>query len=121
MIALLANWRLIAAGGLVAAIVGGWLYVGHLRKEAATARSEAVSAQQGEAMADAETKTIVRYHTTERVIREAAEPIIQTIQEAADAETPVPPDVLAAWRAGVGRLREPGPSTPDDNRSRPAE
>lgn len=121
MITLLANWRLLAAGACAAAIVGGWLYVGHLRKEAAVARSEAVSAQQGEAMAKATVQTVVRYQTRERVIREAAEPIIQTIEEAPDGQTPIPGDVLDNWRRGINGLRQQAAPGADDHNARPAE
>jgi tellurite resistance protein len=119
MIALLANWRVMAAAGLVAAVVGGWLYVGHLRKEAATARSEAVAAEDTAQLATATTRVVERYHETERTIREEAEPIIQTIRELPDAETPIPADILGAWRGGIERLRDDAAAA-DDNRSRDA-
>ena len=125
MFAFLAPYRLyliagtaVLAGG---ALGGGYLYVKNLQARVDREHAAAVAAQQGAALAEATTETVVRYHTTERVIRETAEPIIQTIQEAADAETPVPPDVLAAWRSGVGRLREPAAPAAGDFRSAPTQ
>jgi hypothetical protein len=99
----------------LAAILGSALYIGHLRDEARQARSERDAALAAAEMRETETKVVERYHETETVIREASEPIIQTIEEAPGAQSPLPDPVLDAWRAGIDSLRAPA-GAPDDNR-----
>lgn len=119
MLALLANWRVIAAGALVGGVVVLWAYVGHLQREAAVARSERDAALSQVEMREAEVQVVERFHETERIVTEMADPIIHTIQESTGAETPVPDDVLANWRNGINSLRDHGAGADDPGSAQP--
>lgn len=100
------SWRLGALGALLAAVVGVWLYMGHLKREASQARSEAVAAQ-AQADINAEgTRQVEKVFRSETIIREKANGAVHEIQSAPGAETPVPPDVLDAWGRGIDGVRD---------------
>jgi hypothetical protein len=98
--------RLVVAGLVLAAIVSLALLWRHEHRQAVQARSERDAAVASVQMREAEVKTVERYHETERVIRETADPIIQTIEESAGSDTALPDDVLASWRSGINSLRD---------------
>jgi hypothetical protein len=110
-----ANWRLAALAAAVAAALGTYAYVGHLRHAATHARAQAAAAiVQGKA--DLATVQAVDHYTHDlTVIHDRAERATDVVQAAAGATTPVPPDVLAGWIAGVRGLREPAGARADDH------
>ena len=99
------SWKLGAAGAFVAALVGLWAYVGHLKRETAQARSEAVSAQAQAANSAEATHQVEKVFRSETIIREKANGAVHEIQSAPGSETPVPPDVLDAWGRWIDGLR----------------
>ena len=98
--------RLSLAGAFVAALVGVWLYMGRLKREAVQARSEAVAAQARAASNAEGTRQVEKVFRSETIIREKANGAVHEIQSAPGAETPVPPDVLDAWSRGIDGLRD---------------
>jgi hypothetical protein len=54
------------------------------------------------------------YNSRTVIIREKGNAATVRIKESPKAETPVPDDVLSAWRDGIDQLRGEKPSSPDN-------
>lgn len=54
------------------------------------------------------------YNNRTVIIREKGNDATVRIKEAPKAETPVPDDVLSAWRDGIDQLRSTKPASPDN-------
>ena len=54
------------------------------------------------------------YNNRTVIIREKGNDATVRIKEAPKAETPVPDDVLSAWRDGIDQLRGTEPASPDN-------
>lgn len=103
-------WLKIGIGvGLAALLIGMPSYYAHKAKRAEDALSAALErAEQAEAKAlayERAAKIVERHHTeTIRIERVRADARLD-VSKAAGAETPVPDDLLDAWRSGIDRLR----------------
>jgi len=96
-----------AAAVAVAVLIALVLFLRH-QVQTATDKAEAATAQvQVEQEASKETEAL-RQQTI--IIRERGDVAVQHIYETPNAETPVPADVLFAWRAGIDSVR--GKETP---------
>jgi hypothetical protein len=115
MLALLANWRIMAAASAVALALGGWAYVSHLQRSAAHAKAETHAAVQQSATDQAAVKAVDHYteHTT--IIHERADHAVQSVQSAPGAETLLDPARRAILCAALGSVRgDPVCTDPDD-------
>lgn len=95
--------RLLLAGGAAVAVLGlaGGLYW-KIQHDAEAKWKARVEAAQAQAAVNANTtQALDQYATKTIVIREKAEASVQRVQEAVGADTPIPPDVLNAWREGL--------------------
>ena len=114
MLSLLANWRLILAGSLIAAALAGWAYVSHLQRAADNAKAQAASATR-QASTDRATVQAVDHFTTEvRIIREKADHAEQQIRSAPTAGEELDPGFRDALCDALGGLRG-SPVCTDDN------
>lgn len=95
-----------------------WSFDPFGRRKAAEVR--AVSAEQGESLAVETQQITERTFHTETVIREEGERVVETIEAAPGADTPVPPDVLGAWKSGINSLRGDAQAAPDQRTVQPA-
>lgn len=77
------------------------------------------SAEVAETIATNTAKITERTFTKETIIREKGEAVVQTIEAAPGADTPIPPDVLSAWADGIGRLRDDTGAGSDPRSTRP--
>lgn len=91
---------------LVAVIVALSLALGWLMVKGNPWKARAVVAEQGQALATETGQITERTLVREPIIIREAEGAAHVVETAPGAETPVPPDVLAGWRAGVDGLRE---------------
>ena len=101
--------RLSLAGAFVAALVGVWLYMGHLKREAVQARSEAVAAQTQTKVEQAAMPIVERYHDTQVRIITQAERSAADVQRLPTAETPLD-DGFAGGLIGVLNAPTAGPA-----------
>jgi Flp pilus assembly protein TadB len=98
---------LAALAALVVILLAAALWFQH-RAKVEKAKAEAATAQvQVEQEASQETEAL-RQQTI--IIRERGDVAVQHIYETPNAETPVPADVLSAWRSGIDGVR--GKETP---------
>ena len=103
------SWRLGALGALLAAFIGLAVYAGHLKREAAHARSEAVAAQTQTKVEQAAMPIVERYHDTQVRIITQAERSAADVQRLPTAETPLD-DGFAGGLIGVLNAPTAGPA-----------
>lgn len=97
------EWAL-GIGLVVAIAILAWNFDPFGRRKAAEQR--AVTAEAQTKVEAAATQAVDALHTQTIIIREKSDAGVQAVQQAPGADQPVPPDVLAAWRAGLGELRQ---------------
>lgn len=107
--------RLILAGIAATAILAtaGGLYIKGRHDAAERAKAAVAASQQAQRQAEVTTEALDQHSTRVVVIREKADASVRIVQQAAGAETPIPPDVLRAWRSGVGLQHDQAPNAPD--------
>lgn len=71
-------------------------------------KTKAANAEAQVVVSDATTKAVDQVATTTAKAEEHSHVVIQRIQAAAGADTPIPPDVLSSWRGGLSD--DPGSS-----------
>lgn len=111
--ALLANWRLILAGSLLAALLllyALWRHE-HARADKAEARTEA--AERVSDLRASVLQSLNTYHAKTVIIRERADHAVKAIEQAPGADEPVPPAVRDVWLSGLASLRDEPASVPD--------
>lgn len=96
----------------MAAIVGVWLYMGHLKREAIQARSEAVAAQAQTKVEQAAMPIVERYHDTQVRIITQAERSAADVHRLPTSETPLDPGFVLGLRG----LLNDGPAVSDPDR-----
>jgi hypothetical protein len=104
MFSILANWRLILAGSLIA--VAGFAYVSHLRHALEESRGRAETAQRQATINDATTQATDRVLRETVVIQTKTEKAAANVQQAPGADAPLDPAFRDAWLGGVLDLRE---------------
>lgn len=81
----------------IALLMWNWDPFGRLKR----AKAVATVSQAAQKQAEVTTKALDTHTTQTIVIRERADRAVQIVKQAAGADTPVPPDVLDAWRRGL--------------------
>lgn len=110
---LLKNWRYCVMGAGALLVIGVWAYMGHLR-HIAQARQQALEAASRNAEIQAvTTKAVDQVAQTTARVEERTHVIVQRIQAAPGADTPLPADVRSAWLAGLSN----GGSEPETDRT----
>lgn len=101
-------------GSIAASLALFGAYTLKVRHDQAERDKAAVEAsQQAQRQAEVTTEALDQHSTRVVVIREKADAAVQIVREAAGAETPIPPDVLRAWRSGVGLQHDQAPNASD--------
>jgi len=92
LLGLLANWRLILAGSLIAAALAGWAYVSHLRHALALEKTQAQSATRQASTDRATAGAADRYAGKLPQFHERANRDVANVQSAPSASAPLDPD-----------------------------
>lgn len=103
--------RLSLAGAFVAALVDVWLYMGHLKREAVQARSEAVAAQTQTKVEQAAVPVVEKFHETQVRIITQAERSAADVQRLPTADTALDPGFVSGLRGMLDP--EPVVANPD--------
>lgn len=116
---ILRNWKLVLSGLLLLVIVGLWLAFKHEKREAGEQRQRAKAAQAQAQVNGNAAAAVDRYHTQTTIIREKADAAVEHVQDQPGAASPVPADLLSAWRDGIGQLRKPAEGGDADHSGEP--
>lgn len=97
------NLKLIGYVGSALALLGmvSWLYLRGRHDEAAKWRPVVQAAQARAEQAEATTQAVSTFTDKTLKATRKAEHASQAVQKAAGADTPLPPEVLKAWREGL--------------------
>lgn len=106
-------------GGLALALAGTFWLARHEHGEAQKAKAQAELAARQANLNQTVTDLSDKAHRTELVIRSISERSIDAVQQAQGAETPVPSDVLDAWRSGIDSLRNSSGEPSRDDSAQP--
>jgi hypothetical protein len=113
---------LIGAGLLLAAILGGLVYVRHLQHEAAVARSERDAALAQSAVNSAAGQITERVVRSEVIITQKAERSADEVRSLPGADAPLDPAFGAGLASELRRMRSPdaGAGDPGERDTAPA-
>jgi hypothetical protein len=110
------KWVIIAEVAFVLAMAGLAIFFNAQAERERTRTRQAVE----RANADRQALEAMETYTQKTiVIREKSNAATVRIKEAPQAESPVPDDVLSAWRDGIDQLRGKEPAKPDNPASVP--
>jgi hypothetical protein len=101
LVVLRKNWKLALVGAALVLAIGVYFYVGHLQS---VARAQKVRLEQASRNAEIQSvtaKAVDQVAVTTAKTEEHSHVVIQRIQAAAGADTPVPAAVLEQWRVGL--------------------
>lgn len=103
----LKNWRLVLSGALALLVVGLWAYASHWHHVVKAQKQQAQQAVRQAKVQAVATQAVDQVATTQTRVEERTRVVVQKIQAAPGADTPVPADVLAEWRSGLSNDAAP--------------
>lgn len=95
------HWRTALAVALTLLVLAAWAYTTHLRHIAQAQKQKAAQAVRQAQIQTAATKAVDQVAIKTQAVEEHTRVVVRTIQAAPGSDTPVPAELLSAWRAGL--------------------